>query len=417
MLLGKRAAVVLAAAVVSWGTSVWAQQQPPPAPAHKMPTPPAAVTAEPKRPLTQLLDDAGMGKTLDDLHLKLGGHFEGSWTWNFHDPDSDVNPGRAFDFEHNKFLMNQLSFFVERKVDPASKNFDVGCKVEAIYGTDAGLIHANGLSDYYDGPRDPKNQLDLNQLYIDLGIPVGNGLLVRVGKFVTLMGQEVINPEGDALYSHSFLFGFAIPFTQTGILASYNLTDQWSITGGITRGWDQAFDDNNDAIDFLGQVKFAPSKDQSFILNVSIGPQRANNTSDYRYLLDFVYNTAFSDQLSIAVNADFGWEDHASVSGDRAYWWGIAGYGSYKLTSDGMFTLNGRLEWFRDDGGARTGLDGLNLYEATVGVAIKPLPKDRFGQYLQIRPELRFDLSNDDVFNDFTDDNQLTFGVDLLYAY
>ncbi len=213
------------------------------------------------------------------------------------------------------------------------------------------------------------------------------------------------------------MFGFAIPFTQTGILASYNLTDQWSITGGITRGWDQAFDDNNDAIDFLGQVKFAPSKDQSFILNVSIGPQRANNTSDYRYLLDFVYNTALSDQLSVAVNADFGWEQNAAIDGEDAKWWGIAGYGSYKLTSDGMFTLNGRLEWFRDDGGARTGLDGLNLYEATVGVAIKPLPKDRFGQYLQIRPELRFDLSNDDVFNDFTDDNQLTFGVDLLYAY
>src|SRR6266581_311486 len=154
MLLGKRAAVVLAAAALSWGTSVWAQQQPPPAPPHKMPTPPAAVTAEPKRPLTQLLDDAGMGKTLDDLHLKLGGHFEGSWTWNFHDPDSNVNPGRVFDFEHNKFLMNQLSFFVERTVDPASKNFDVGGRVEAIYGTDAGLIHANGLSDYYDGPRD-----------------------------------------------------------------------------------------------------------------------------------------------------------------------------------------------------------------------------------------------------------------------
>jgi hypothetical protein len=81
-----------------------------------------------------------------------------------------------------------------------------------------------------------------------------------------------------------------------------------------------------------------------------------------------------------------------------------------------MFGLNGRLEWFRDDNGARTGLE-LNLYEVTVGVNIKPLPKDRWGQYLQIRPEIRWDISDEDVFNSFDDDNQLTFGVDAIYAY
>src|SRR5207244_10452730 len=126
------------------------------------------------------------------------------------------------------------------------------------------------------------------------------------------------------------------------ILASYNLTDQWSITAGITRGWDQAFDDNNDAIDFLGEVKWAASKDTTAILNVSIGPQRTDNTSDYRYLLDLVVTTTISDQLSIMGNADFGWEDGASASGDTAYWWGIAGSAGYKLTDN--FTLTGTAE-------------------------------------------------------------------------
>src|SRR5437016_10235639 len=112
MQLGKRAAVVLAAAVVTWGTDLWAQQtpgQPPPRP----PTPPAAVTATPRRPLMELLDQAGVAKTLDDWHLNIGGHAEASWTWNFHDPDNDVNPGRVFDFEHNDPTLNQLSLFIE----------------------------------------------------------------------------------------------------------------------------------------------------------------------------------------------------------------------------------------------------------------------------------------------------------------
>ena len=298
-------------------------------------------------------------------------------------------------------------------VDPSKQKFDLGGRVEARYGADSGLIHANGLSDYYDGPRDPKNQLDLTQLYIDAAIPVGNGLLLRVGKFVTLMGAEVINPEGNALYSHSFMFGFAIPFTQTGILGSYNLNDQWSITAGITRGWDQAFDDNNDDIDFLGEVKWAANKDTTAILNVSIGPQRANNNDDYRYLLDLVVTTNISDQLTIMGNADFAWEDNAGLSGQTAYWWGIAGYAGYKINDN--FTLNGRVEWFHDDDGSRLGIE-TNLYELTVGLNVKPLPKDRWGQYLQIRPELRVDLSDDDVFDQFTKDTQFTFGIDVVYG-
>jgi len=415
MQLGKRAAVVLAAAVVSWGTSIWAADPPAPRPADRIPTPPSAVTATPRRPLMELLDQAGVAKTLDDWHLTIGGHAEASWTYNFQDPDSDVNPGRAFDFEHNDVTMNQLSLFIERKVDPSKQNFDVGGKAEGIFGSDAGLIHANGLTDWYDSPRRPENQIDLTQLYVDFAIPLGNGLLVRVGKFVTLLNQEVIDPEGNSLYSHSFLFTFSAPFTQTGIIASYNLTDQWSVTGGITRGWDQAFEDNNSAIDFLGQVKWAASKDTTILLNVSVGPQRTNNNDDYRYVLDLVASHTISDQLAIAVNADFGWEDNAAVDGDTAYWWGIAGYAGYKINDN--FALNGRVEWFRDDDGSRTGLSGLNLYEGTIGLNIKPLPKDRWGQYLQIRPELRWDLSGDDVFDDFQDDNQLTFGVDVLYAY
>ena len=412
MVLGKRAAVVLAAAVVSWGMEAWAQT--PSTPAQRVPTPPAAVTATPRRPLMELLDQAGAAKTLDDWHLTIGGHVEVSWTYNFDDPDNDVNPGRVFDFEHNDFTMNQLSLFAERKVDVSKKTFDVGGKVEAIFGSDSGLIHANGLTDWYDGPRNPENQLDLTQLYVDFAVPVGNGLLVRVGKMVTHMSMETIDPESNALFSHSYLFAFSAPFTHTGLMASYSLTDQWSVMAGFSRGWDQAWEDNNDAIDFIGYVKWAASKDTTLVLNVSIGPERANNNDDYRYVLDLVGTHQVSDQLSLAVNADIGWEDNAALDGDTAMWYGVAGYVGYKLTD--MFTLNGRAEWFDDADGARTGLE-INLYEVTVGVAIKPLPKDKWGQWLQIRPELRWDHADEDVFNNFDDKDQFTFGVDVLFAY
>src|SRR5206468_3399907 len=128
----------------------------------------------------------------------------------------------------------------ERTVDPSKGKFDVGGRVEWIYGKDADFIHSNGLFDWYNGPESPEDQFDLTQAYVDLAIPVGRGLKVRAGKMVTHMGFETINPTTNPLYSHSYLFGYAIPFTHTGVMAFYTLSDSVSVMGGFSRGWEQS---------------------------------------------------------------------------------------------------------------------------------------------------------------------------------
>src|SRR5262249_57753422 len=65
------------------------------------------------------------------------------------------------------------------------------------------------------------------------------GLSIKGGKFVTLLGAEVIEPWSNFNMSRSFLFSFAIPFTTTGALVSYPITDKISVTGGPIMGWDQ----------------------------------------------------------------------------------------------------------------------------------------------------------------------------------
>ena len=79
-----------------------------------------------------------------------------------------------------------------------------------------------------------------------------------------------------------------------------------------------------------------------------------------------------------------------------------------------MFTLNGRAEWFRDDGGSRIGITG-NFYEGTIGVAIKPF-SDRIGQNLTIRPELRGDYSSQPAFGSGRKHDQATAAVDAIFA-
>ena len=68
------------------------------------------------------------------------------------------------------------------------------------------------------------------------------------------------------------------------MLGYYTINDSWSVSAGITRGWDQSLEDNNGAIDFLGGVTYTFGKDNDpfaamggkgskLIVNLSEGPQ------------------------------------------------------------------------------------------------------------------------------------------------
>ncbi len=372
-----------------------------------------------KKPLGQLLDKVGVGKMLDDAGITVGGHVEASWTISDSNPPGGVITGRYFDFENQDLTLNQVDVYLERLVDPSKGKFDVGGRIEAIYGGDSRLIHARDLTNhqglYYVKPGEnagSDEQLDLTQAYIDIALPVGTGLKVRAGKFVTLLGQETINPTTNTFYSHSYLFGYAIPLTHTGVLATYVINPSLTVTGGLTRGWDVATTDDNDCIDFLGQAVWAINDKSTLTVNLLTGKDAPSDNDHWRTVVDAILSVKVADQLTIAVNGDYGYQALAG-SAESAQWYGLAGYATYKLSD--MFSPSARVEWFNDVDGYR-GL-GTNVYEATVGVAITPMPNDSIGRNLVIRPEVRFDYANDPVFDGGTGYSQATFGVDAIFSF
>lgn len=377
-------------------------------------TPPAAEPEAPPRPLMALLDRIGVGDALTDARINIFGHIEGSWTHNFSSGER-LLAGRVFDIENDDPTLNQLDLTIERTVDFSSGQWDVGGRVEMIWGGDARFLHSLGLFDYQGFDNGTDNQFDLNQAYVDLSVPLGKGLRVRAGKFVTLLGQEVINPTGNALYSHSYLFGYAIPFTHTGVLGTYQASDKLTVNAGITRGWDTTLEDNNGTLDFLGGISYTISDATTLIVNVVTGPDQPGDNDNWRSVFDAIVTHKITDDLTIAVNGDYGYEANsvATVSGSDAQWFGVAGYVSKKFNDS--LTLNGRAEYFNDQDGARIGGTATSWYEATVGVSVKPLAHDDIGQNLVIRPEVRFDYAEDPVFDG--DYNQFTFGIDAYFTF
>lgn len=374
-----------------------------------------------RRPLMSLLERANLSGPLDDARVRIFGHVEAGYTFNPDDPVQDLNLGRIFDVEANQFVFNQADLNVERTVNLSGSEFDVGGRVEFLYGGDARFLHSNGMfdnQDFFDGP---ENQFDIPQLYADVNVPVGNGLRVRAGKFLFF---KQIDPNASVFYSHSYTFGGALPFTLTGATAYYELNEQWGAELGINRGWGQSLEDNNDMVSFHGRIRFSPSDRTSFAVLFITGPEMDDNNGAYRTAVDFVGSHRVTDDFTVMFDLVYGRQSNPQdelfplglAGQDEADWYGAAGYAIYKI--DDRFSVAGRLEWFRDDEGfGPVTAVAQDLFEATLGVSIVPLPEDDIGRHLKIRPEVRYDWSTEDFFDGLTSDNQFTAAVDVIFNF
>ena len=378
----------------------------------------AAPASEPasRKPLMAALDGIGLAKPLDNAHINIFGFVEGSYNYNLTAPKGNPNEGRTFDQYKNQGVFDQADITIERTVDVTKKEWDLGFRVETLWGSDASQVHSNGVFDWYDSPTDPQNQWDLNQAYVDLAVPLGNGIRIRAGKYVTPLGAETINPNGVPFFSRGYLFNYAIPFTQTGVIGTYALDDNWTVEGGLFRGWEQSTRDNNGSPSFEGKVAYLTTdKKLSIVNNLVTGPEQADNTSNYRTVWDLLvcYTPDPTGPWTFMVNTDYGYEPNVPGVGD-SQWYGIAGYTGYALNT--KCTLNGRLEWFRDNDGSRIGVVG-DFYEATLGVTIKPFPTSAMASGLLIRPEIRWDHSDNAFFGRGQDKDQATLAVDMIFNF
>src|SRR5437762_2928839 len=215
------------------------------------------------KPLICAAPRADLGIPFNDAlwNIHIGGHIEGSWAYNV-DPFHKVfqngqfvtftptTPLRLFDFEHEDLTLNQVDLFLTRPVDPFWSGFDVGFKIEGMWGGDARLIHADGLFDHYQLIKNPNpspgqpseifsreggpdEKFDLTQAYLDVTIPIGNGARLRAGKVATPIGIESIDPTVSPLYDRGLILQLLLPKTLTGAWLAYRLIDDWMAEVGV----------------------------------------------------------------------------------------------------------------------------------------------------------------------------------------
>src|SRR3970040_1275675 len=169
--------------------------------------------------------------------IKISGFWDVTYTYSFNNPvnTADDITGRAFQQDHNEINLDSFKLVVEKD----EKDWGVGFRIDANVGRTAEFLREAtlwGTKFQTPGVNGGEPSVELQQAFISTTIPLGKGIQVMGGKFVTLHGAEVIESKDNPNISYSFPFYFAIPLTHTGVRAKYVFTDIIDLTLGVNTG-------------------------------------------------------------------------------------------------------------------------------------------------------------------------------------
>jgi hypothetical protein len=225
---------------------------------------------------------------------------------------------------------------------------------------------------------------------------VGRGdFSVKVGHFYTLVGYEVVTAPDNFFYSHAFTMYNSEPFTHTGAIATYAVSDNLEVYGGWTLGWDTGFDQFGNGSNFLGGFSATLTDDVTLTYITTIGDFGWRGEDGY--MQSVVVDTTLTENLNYVFQSDFLRVD--STGEDNV---GINQYLFY--TVNDCLALGSRVEWWKTDP-LTAGLGSQSVYGATFGANIRPHAN------FVVRPEIRQQWSPAQDFDD------TIFGIDVIATY
>lgn len=385
-------------------------------------------------------------------NLKLGGWLNSSISANMNGSKTDgFNGPITFNDRTGELQMNQLYLFLQKEVNVNGSSFDWGGRFDFMYGSDAIFTQAYGNAGVNRGNWDLHltgndsrfYDIALPQAYAEFNIPVGTGVDVKIGHFYTIIGYEVVTAPDNFFITKPYTMQYGEPFTHTGILANYNIDDNWNIsagavTGSNTGGWDGNFDRGLGNWAFLGGVTWTSDDSGTSLAVTSTAGEVAENNSGAWNMYSVVGKHDFMEDLHYIIQHDHGFADNVAApsSGNgNAEWYGINQYLIYDIND--KLSTGLRAEWFRDHNGYRINgpgrcfaasgnigpnfacpnavgypIGGNGYYAITGGLSYKP------AKWLNLRPNIRYDFTDNlPAFNNGNSRNQLLLSADVVVTF
>lgn len=344
---------------------------------------------------------------MQSLGVKFGGWTEIGFAGNTGNSKGSNGPV-TFNDGPNEFKLHQVYGYIEREADTTSNTLSFGFRADLLYGTDARFTTASNFDSNILNDTSER-MLAFPQAYVDVFMPIGNGVTATLGHFYTLIGYEVVPSAGNFFFSHAYTMQYGEPFTHSGGYLTYPLTNNITLKGGAVTGWDAHF---NQPVNFLGSVSYV-TDDERTSLTASLitgSVETAIPTDDHnRTMYSIVLEHDLTERLHYVLQHDLGVESNTSTN-PASEWYGVNQYLFYDILHNLAAGL--RMEWFRDADGTRINSFSENYIGVTGGLNYTPIAG------FTIRPEVRYDRSTEHkAFDNFKDNDQIMLSVSGIFRF
>ncbi|WP_230473574.1 outer membrane beta-barrel protein [Dyella choica] len=338
----------------------------------------------------------------------------------------------AYQVRPNRVELNQAVLNIQRIVDTVqTDHLDWGFDISALYGYDYHFTTMKGVfsnqllnnSSAYAALPGRTYGADPMLFYADIYVPwVAEGMVVRVGRWLSLPDIEAQFSPNNYLVTHSILYT-ADPYTQMGVLTTTRLNAQWTVQLGVHGSDDTAVWNRSARPTLQACVRWVSVSDDDMLYPCI----NSFNRDDYHYdnlqMYAATWGHRFSPHFHILTEAywmyargipGYGPGGTPGVAGSSPYSgkageFGIVNYMNFELSGADMVSF--RNEFYNDEKGQRTGY-ATRYSEHTVGLT------HWVSQDLEIRPELRYDHSYDlPAYDKGRRDYQLVAVIDAIVHY
>ena len=312
--------------------------------------------------------------------IKLSGYVDAGYSYNFNgQPQQKVTPRFGSDTAYKgDFNLYAVKLALEKAMSNENKA-QAGFRAEVMIGEDATyLIDRTTDSTRSTNDAQNSNSLFLEQAYVAIRAPVGNGWDFKAGKFVSILGYEVIERPANMNVTYGLLWQ-QFPLYYTGVLSSYRFDDYVDAKLGVVNGSNS---DNNtttglggDGCAVLAALNVtAPGGNANWSNNFQWSTNAENNSSDNTQpdgstvpvgLLNstsgsgyvFIYNSwgnwapkFANDKLLFAFNSVLGTANsnnsdisNVIMQNGGVTWYGAGAYAKYQFND--WFSLSSRGEY------------------------------------------------------------------------
>jgi hypothetical protein len=362
--------------------------------------------------------------------VKLSGYVDTGYSYNFTGAGTSDVAGRmgSDTAARGDFNMYAVKIALEKALTSENKA-QAGFRTDVMLGEDAKYLKDRNTQNNLTNDQQNSNDLFLEQAYVEIRAPVGNGWDFKVGKFVSILGYEVIERPANMNTTYGLLWQ-EMPLYYTGVLSSYKFDDYLDAKLGVVNG---SQTDNNtstsgegDGVALLAALNVtAPGGNANWSNNFQYSSNNDNNTVNSGGVngstsngvengssgtgYTFIYNSwgnwapkFANDKLLLAFNSLLGTSstnDNDQVGTQAgSTWFGAGAYAKYQFND--WFSLCSRGEYLGGNNpskivggaGAYNGT-GLSLWEYTITAGFNVIDN------LLIRAEYRLDWGNNSVIN------------------